>query len=81
MIYLAAPRLDLRGTVSVAGGAGGRVGTCTGGAGGVGRLRLSTLPSQCGVSGTTVPPVVAGCAVTTAGSVTSPRAYVGMYPD
>ncbi|MFO0650095.1 MAG: MopE-related protein [Polyangiales bacterium] len=84
LIYLSAPALDVvSGTLSVAGGSGSQPLGCVdanGGRGGLGRLRLSVLPSRCNVTGTWTPPLPAGGCVATTTS-TPGQVYIGVYPD
>ena len=87
VVYLSAPTLLVTGTVSAAGGAGGSftnnscgvVATATGGAGGVGRIRVSasnTTAGACMLGGTFNPPLASGCATST----TACQAYVTTFP-
>lgn len=65
--------------VSASGGAGGPS-PYPGGAGGLGRIRVSALPELCTLTGTLDPAPVSGC-TPTPGAGTSGRIYVGVYPD
>ncbi|MBO6933774.1 MAG: putative metal-binding motif-containing protein [Deltaproteobacteria bacterium] len=85
VLYLASPsiRIDSGALVDASGGARGGVGrSCTGtgrgGAGGLGRIRLSVEPSTCTIDTPTMPPMpAAGCVPSgNAGEV-----YVGAYPN
>ena len=50
-----------------------------GGAGGLGRIRLSTLAEECAITGDVRPLPVAGCAATA--TPVAERVYVGRYPN
>jgi hypothetical protein len=76
LIYLSAPVLDLRGVVSAAGGAGGS-GQHNGGAGGLGRIRISTNPAMCTLEGALTPPLVDGCNPANQSGYT----YIATYPN
>jgi hypothetical protein len=80
VVHLSAPAIEVAsGTIAVTGGRGGGV-TCNGGRGGLGRVRLSVLPSRCRLTGTWDPPLPAGgCVVTT--TATAGQVYIGTYPD
>ena len=85
VVYLSAPRMDLHGTMDARGGAGGanrqtECASVTGGAGGLGRVRLSVDPSQCSPPDTSFPPVGTGCAPSPDGGVPG-QAYVGLWPN
>ena len=87
MIYLAAPAIDVAGSVRAEGGRGGPLGGppaemlgADGGAGGLGRIRISVLPPHCVLSGTLAPVLVDGCAETPAPGVAG-KTFIGTYPD
>jgi hypothetical protein len=76
VIYLAAPQLTVGGTVSAAGGiAGGPAGV--GGAGGLGRIRISAVTANCALTGTFTPPLASACNVTSAAGVV----YITAFPS
>lgn len=86
VLYLATPslRIDSGALVDAGGGARGEVelwcaaGAGRGGAGGLGRIRLSVEPTTCMVGATTIPPMPAGgCAP----SGNPGEVYVGAYPN
>ena len=82
MVYLATPELHVDGDVSAAGGAGAvTVDGCAGngGAGGAGRIRISTVPERCTTLGNWNPMLVDGCNVT-ASPGTAGRVYIDLYP-
>ena len=87
VIYLHAPVImSDSGTSIVATGAnGGRSDGCGGGfggAGGLGRIRISTTPTTCGLTGMVNPPLVtAGMCVATMGSGSPGHAFIGVYPN
>ena len=70
LVYLVAPRMTVEGEISAAAGSGGRTTNSTvrscllGGDGGLGRVRISTLPSLCALPGGFDPPLVDGCTLT-----------------
>ena len=79
-IYLATPVLSVSGTISAAGGAGGHHGANVsggdGGAGAIGRVRISASLASCTLGGTVVPALRSACnANTTAG-----YPYIAAYP-
>jgi hypothetical protein len=84
VIYLSSPSIQVgsMATISAAGGNGGAQSEfATGGAGGkggLGRIRLSTTPASCTVSGSLTPPLLSGC---TPQPAKSGFAYVGTYPN
>ena len=73
VIYLAAPALEVTGELDAGPGAAGR----RGGAGGLGRIRLSTVPERCVLFGRYDPPLVDGCAPTGA---QPGRTFIDLYP-
>jgi hypothetical protein len=76
VIYLAAPKLTVAGTVSAAGGAiDGAVGS--GGAGGLGRIRLSATTADCSLTGTFTPPLASACNPTSIAAAT----YIAAFPN
>lgn len=83
VVYLAAPELRNDGTINAAGGAGGvaNAPACmnTGGRGGPGRIRLSTVPERCTLFGNWDPLLVSGCDPT-ATSPTPGLVYIDVYP-
>jgi hypothetical protein len=83
LVYLASPVLTVNGSVSASGGAAGTNAACgaDGGAGGVGRVRLSTDPAMCtlGPSSSITPGLVGGAC--SAGAATSGSAYLAPWPD
>ncbi|MFO0650496.1 MAG: hypothetical protein U0326_30015 [Polyangiales bacterium] len=80
LIYLSAPAIEVTsGVVSVAGGRGGGV-TCAGGNGGLGRVRLSVLPSLCRLTGTWTPPLPSGGCVVSATAVPG-ETYIATFPN
>jgi hypothetical protein len=70
--------------VSAVGGTGGVGATIysntPGGAGGLGRVRITSQAATCRLNGAFNPPLVSGCAVT-AGAGTAGRAYIANFPD
>jgi hypothetical protein len=79
---LASPSLRVDGVVRAVGGAPGTAPSSTpyhGGAGGLGRIRLSTLAEECAITGDVRPAPVAACAPTPA--PVPERTYVGRYPN
>ena len=82
VIVLASPSLRVDGVVRAVGGAPGTAPSSTpyhGGAGGLGRIRLSTLAEECAITGDVRPAPVAACAPTPA--PVPERTYVGRYPN
>lgn len=87
VIYLASPaiRIDSGSLIDAGGGAGGDVvrtcgisGAGRGGAGGMGRIRLSVEPTTCTVTASTMPPMpAAGCVPNS----TPGEVHVGAYPN
>jgi hypothetical protein len=73
-IYLAAPFLNVEGSISAA-GASASPGA---GPGGLGRVRLSTLPEHCSVTGTITPPLADACNITR--PAVPERTFVDTYP-
>jgi len=83
VVYLSAPEVRCdRCVLHAAGGpavSSGYAGA-NGGAGGMGRIRMSVVPSRCAIGATTAPPMPAGgCAASTAAR--SGEVYIGAYPD
>ena len=73
VIYIAAPTLRLLGSMSAVGGAP----TTTGGAGGLGRIRISTLAERCEIAATSNPPFISGCEA----SSQPESVYVARFPE
>ena len=78
-MFLAAPEMEIRGTVSAVGGLGNLGMGGLGGAGGPGRIRLSVLPERCTLFGTWTPALVSGCAPTRTAPVDG-RVYIDVFP-
>lgn len=82
VVALHAPSVTIDGRISATGGAGG-TNPCggNGGAGGVGRVRLSVEPARCMVGGSATldPPLPGGACMPSA--PVDGRAYVGRWPD
>lgn len=87
VVFLYAPAMTVSGRVTAAGGPAinlmrnscGMVGTLSGGAGGLGRIRISvanTTTGACALGGTFNPPLASGCTNNTAAC----QAYVATYP-
>jgi hypothetical protein len=79
VVFLAAPELEVRGTISAVGGGLSDTGGNVGGAGGPGRIRLSVLPERCTLFGSWTPALVSGCAPTRTAPVPG-RVYIDVYP-
>ena len=82
VVFLAAPRLVVSGSVSAVGGEGGAsvLTSCSnnGGGGGLGRIRLSADVAQCNLTGASFnPPLASGCMPAAA----SGRVYVAQFPN
>ncbi|MFO0649188.1 MAG: hypothetical protein U0326_23300 [Polyangiales bacterium] len=86
VVFLYAPRMSVSGRVTAAGGAGGdffyppRSARSTGGAGGLGRIRISvgnTTAGACALGGTFNPPLASGCN----SSATTCTAFVTTFPN
>ena len=75
VIYLAAPELSTAGEVSAVGGVAPADDS---GAGGLGRIRLSTIPERCSLAGTFEPRLADGCARTD--PAVPERVYIDVYP-
>ncbi|HJL35343.1 MAG TPA: MopE-related protein, partial [Polyangiaceae bacterium LLY-WYZ-15_(1-7)] len=82
VIYVAAPEVRISGEASTAGGNGGVGGPrdfSNGGAGGIGRIRISAVPERCTLVGTFVPAAAdVGCSPTV--PAIPERVYVDVYP-
>ena len=82
VIHLVAPAVSVvaGGVVQAKGGAGGTglAGTCGGGgAGGLGRIRISVAAASCTLAGTFVPPLSAGCSLST----TTEKVSIAEFPN
>ncbi len=88
VVYLYAPRMTVTGRVTATGGAGGDftnnscgvIGRSLGGAGGLGRIRVSVdnvTAGSCSLTGTFNPPLASGCANNTAVCQT----YIAPFPN
>jgi hypothetical protein len=86
VVFVYAPNVSVASgaTVSAVGGAGGTGATIysntPGGAGGLGRVRISALTTACSLNGAFNPPLVSACALT-AGAGTAGRAYIAAFPN
>lgn len=77
VLYLVAPALDLRGTLSAA---GGTVASPSTSYGGLGRIRLSVDPRRCSLTGSFTPGRPGGCDPSPAGGLRG-LTYIGQYPN
>ncbi|MEZ4394360.1 MAG: hypothetical protein R3A48_25080 [Polyangiales bacterium] len=86
MLFVYAPSVSVASgaTLSAVGGAGGTGATIysntPGGAGGLGRIRISAATTSCALNGAFNPPLVSACSLT-AGAGTAGRAYIASFPN
>ncbi|MFO0645466.1 MAG: hypothetical protein U0326_04455 [Polyangiales bacterium] len=86
VVFLYAPSVSVAsgGTVSAIGGSGGTGATVysntPGGAGGLGRIRISAVASTCTLNGAFNPALSSAC-VLTPGAGVAGRAYIAAFPD
>jgi hypothetical protein len=81
-VYAPAIQVDVGARVSAIGGAAGSAPPDygVGGAGGLGRIRISALSASCMLAGTFTPPLAASCGVSPVGG-TRGDTYVATYPN
>jgi len=75
VLYVASPALEISGRLSAVAATPLR----DAGAGGLGRIRLSTLPARCSLLGNYAPPLADSCNATP--MPTDGKVYIGVWPD
>lgn len=76
VVFLSAPELVVTGSIEAKGGEG----VNSGGAGGLGRIRISVDPLRCTLSGTLTPAPADGCTPSAAGGVRG-TAFIATWPE